>query len=401
MKYYKVAALKPGLIVGEKICDVTGVILLKAGDVLTSQDISYLSFLGINGVNIEDSGDVAAGRKQTEESLREKSIEKNTDTLNKNLKNEAADNALNLGVNGIKNNGFTTAAFPDETEVVKPRIKETAVDVVKDFFRRGSGAELSKVESEIETVVSQVVSDVLSQKDMITSMTKIKIYDEYTFCHSVDVGILSGIIGAKYGLGDKGLKEVITSGFLHDIGKVFIDSEIINAPRKLTDGERIKMMSHPELGYNYITTHYSFSPTVSRSVYEHHEWFNGMGYPNRKKGNEIHINSRILKAADVYNAMTTKRAYHPPYLPCEVLEYIMGRSGMEFDPEVVTVMARKFAVYPIGCEIELSDGVRAKVIKNNSQMMLRPVVQAIESNIIIDLLKDRDARNKTIVKMFV
>lgn len=79
----------------------------------------------------------------------------------------------------------------------------------------------------------------------------------------------------------------------------------------------------------------------------------------------------------------------------------MGRSGMEFDPEVVTVMARKFAVYPIGCEIELSDGVRAKVIKNNSQMMLRPVVQAIESNIIIDLLKDRDARNKTIVKMFV
>ena len=87
MKYYKVAALKPGLIVGEKICDVTGVILLKAGDVLTSQDISYLSFLGINGVNIEDSGDIAAGRKQTEESLREKSIEKNTDTLNKNLKN--------------------------------------------------------------------------------------------------------------------------------------------------------------------------------------------------------------------------------------------------------------------------------------------------------------------------
>lgn len=376
MKYYDVVALKPGLIVGEKICDMTGIVLLKEGDILSSQDISYLSFLGIKGVNILDDGI-------------------------KHAISTKIDSPTNKKDSPTNKKELTTSKVISEKEVVKPKLRENAVNVVKDFFKKGSIVELPKVESKIEKIVSQVVSDVMSQKDVVMSMTEIKTYDEYTYSHSVDVGILSGIIGAKYGLSDTSLREVVTSGFLHDIGKVFIDPDIVNAPRKLNEEERIKMMDHPSLGYKYITSHYNFSPNVSRAVYEHHEWFNGMGYPNRKKGEGIHIHSRILKAADVYNAMTTRRPYHPPYLPCEVMEYIMGRSGMEFDPDVVTIMARKFNVYPLGCEIELSDGVRARVIKNNEHMMLRPVVQSLKDDKIIDLLKDKSAWNKTIVKMFI
>jgi HD-GYP domain-containing protein (c-di-GMP phosphodiesterase class II) len=99
--------------------------------------------------------------------------------------------------------------------------------------------------------------------------------------------------------------------------------------------------------------------------------------------------------------MTSKRAYHDPYLPSEVLEYIMGRSGMEFDPEVVKTMVWELCVYPVGCEVELSNGEYALVVENHKGYSLRPTVKMIKSGRIIDLTSDRNAWNLTIVKLLI
>ena len=349
MRYINVSALRPGMKVAEPILDVMGKPLVGKGMVLTSENISYISFIGIQGLYVEDE--------------------------------------IQLTMSTV--------------DLVRPEIRTAAVNVVENFFTKSKFMKLSEVEEQIKSIVSSVVEDVLSNKDVMTNLVQIRTYDNYTYYHSVDVGVLAGIIGAKYGMSEMALKDLITAGFLHDIGKVFISPDIINAPRRLDQEERIKMMEHPRLGYEYLKTHYKFSETVLRTVYEHHEWFNGLGYPNRREGEGLHINSRILKAADVYDAMTTKRPYHPPYLPSEVMEYIMGRSGMEFDPRVVNVMAKELNVYPIGCHVELSDGTKAVVVGHNQGMALRPTVETIIDKKVINLYSDRTSWSKTIVKMTI
>ncbi|MCR4782100.1 MAG: HD-GYP domain-containing protein [Lachnospiraceae bacterium] len=349
MRYINSSALRPGMKVADAIYEVQGRPIVDKGTVLTADRISYISFVGIQGLYIEDE-----------------------------LENSV-----------------------DVVDLVKPEIRKTAGDVVENFFSKSKGISLTELEEHIMAVVSTVVDEVLKNKDVMTNLVQIRTYDQYTYFHSVDVGVLAGIIGAKYGLNTEALKDLVMAGFLHDIGKVFISPDIINAPRRLDDAERIKMMEHPRLGYEYLIRKYHFSDMVNRTVLEHHEWFNGLGYPNKKEGKGLLITSRILKAADVYDAMTTKRPYHPPYLPSEVMEYIMGRSGLEFDPRVVEVMSRELNVYPLGCRVELSDGTKAIVVGHNTGMILRPTVETINDKKIIDLYRDRDAWSKTIVKMII
>lgn len=349
MRYCNISALRPGMVVGEDVRDNSGEIFLKKHSRLTLDNISYLSFLGIHGIRIDESFSEAQEAK----------------------------------------------------EISAPRVEEEALRTVKEFFRRADTYPLPETERKLEIIVTQIVQEVLSDPNVMKNLLTVRRYDDYTYCHSVNVGILAGLIGCRTGLKGSDIRNLVMGGFLHDVGKVFIDINIIHAPRRLTDEERIRMMAHPRLGYEFLVKNYHFSEPVMRSVLQHHEWYNGMGYPSGLSGEQILLNSRILKAADVYDAMTSTRPYHPAYLPSEVLEYIMGRSGMEFDPRIVEIMCRTFTVYPVGTEIELSDGRRAIVTENHEGYVLRPTVHTLKENQDINLQADRDARSLTIVKMML
>lgn len=349
MRYVKVSLLREGMIVGQDIASANGKVFLKKNSELTMDNISYLSFIGIQGIYIDDE-------------------------------------------------------FSKEAEIkdlVRPEVRNNALRLVHQFFRKSDGGPLPESEKHILENVQQVVNDVLSNKDVMYNLVEVKSYDDYTYFHSVNVGILAGIIGMKCKLDRTTIEDLVTAAFLHDIGKIFIDIEIIHAPRRLNDQERIRMMEHPRLGYELLEKNFRFPESVNRTVLEHHEWYNGLGYPNHRGGNDLLFTSRVLKAADVYDAMTSKRPYHPPYLPSEVMEYIMGRSGMEFDPAIVEVMSRSMCVYPVGCEVELSNSERAIVISNHEGYVLRPTVKLIRTGDVIDLQSDHDALNLTIVKLMM
>lgn len=349
MRYMPLGQLKNGMILGQEIHDANGRMLLAKNTTLTQENISYITFLGIQGVYIDDN-------------------------FSKDVQIQ---------------------------EVVRPEVRQTAVTLVQNIFMRTSEGELPDQEQEIKEKVEEIVGDVLENEDVMYNLIEIKTYDGYTYFHSANVAILAGVIGAKCGLDKEELEDLVTAGFLHDIGKVFISSDIINAPRRLTEEERIKMMDHPRKGYEFLLENYDFPERVTTAVYEHHEWYNGNGSPCHKKGKELTVCSRILKAADVYDAMTSRRSYHAPYLPSEVMEYIMGRSGMEFDPRIVKVMMRELCVYPVGCEVELSDGRRGVVIENHRGYVLRPTVKLLEGGTIVDLAQDRKYWNVTITKLMM
>lgn len=351
MRYIPTNHLKKDMVLGQDIYDATGMMLLSAHTILSEENISYLAFLGVKGIYIDDVG-------------------------SKNIEVE---------------------------NVVRPEIQVTAVQIVREMFTGAMDeqVDVSEEEKRIQEVVEKMVEDVLKNEHVMYNLIELKTYDSYTYFHSVHVGILAGIIATKMKLDEDEIYDVIMAGFLHDMGKIFIDRELINAPRRLTESERVRMMEHPERGYEFLSKRFHFSERVNRAVLEHHEWYNGMGYPAHKKENQLLNLARILKAADVYDAMTSRRPYHQPYLPSEVMEYIMGRSGMEFDPKVVEVMARELCIYPVGCEVELSNGQRGIVKENHKGSILRPTVKLLDTDNIINLFADRNARNLTIVKLMM
>ncbi|MCR5546062.1 MAG: HD-GYP domain-containing protein [Lachnospiraceae bacterium] len=349
MRYLPVSQLKEGMILGQELQDASGRMLLEKHTRLSKENISYISFLEVSGIYIEDD-------------------------FSKDVE--------------IK-------------EVIQPEVKKVSLHLVSEIFGQLTDESDMAETKDFQENVQNVVSNVLDNRDVVYNLMEVRTYDNYTYFHSVNVGVLSGVIGAKMGLVEEELQKAVTAGFLHDIGKVFVAPELINAPRRLNEEERIRMMDHPREGSSFLSDNYRFHPDVTKAVYEHHEWYDGGGYPCRKNGRETLLISRIIKAADVYDAMTSKRPYHDAYLPSEVLEYIMGRSGMEFDPEIVKTMVQELCVYPVGCEVELSNGEKALVIENHKGYSLRPTVKLMSNGRELDLTADRNAWNLTIVKLMV
>ena len=282
------------------------------------------------------------------------------------LNNDNLQELLSLGFPGI----YIDDEFTEDlmvTEVIRPEVKREALKMVHDLFLDNKN--LPMEQHNLQEVVIDVMEEVLNNGDVMCNMLDIKTYDDYVYFHSVNVAVLSTMIGAACNMNKEELDILTTAALLHDVGKRFVEEDVLNVKRALTEEERIMIVQHPKLGYDFLVENFDFLPEVYDSVLEHHEWYNGCGYPLRRSGSEIPIYARIIKLADVYDALTSKLPYHEAVPPSEAVEYIMANAGAEFDPELVDVFMRKIAVYPEGCEVRLSDGRTAVVMENYKEFI--------------------------------
>ena len=265
-------------------------------------------------------------------------------------------------------------------EQVKTRIKE---DVTKlfDDIESDSNASLA------QNISDTIVNDVLKKDGVGLNLDELKVSDEYTFKHSVDVAAGSIILAKYLGLGADNIRDIGTAGVLHDIGKIMIPNEILNKNGKLTDKEFAVIKNHPVYGYQMLSKNQSIAEPIRRAVLYHHEKFCGGGYPSGLKGNEIPLYARVLSVIDVFDALVTERPYHKAYSVADTLE-IMYTMYEQFDAEVFQAFLKSLIVYPIGSIITLSNGVQAQVIKTNKGYPLRPVVKDIKTGEELDLSRD-------------
>jgi HD-GYP domain-containing protein (c-di-GMP phosphodiesterase class II) len=214
--------------------------------------------------------------------------------------------------------------------------------------------------------------------------------------------VIAIAIGVSLELNRRELYYLGMAAMLHDIGKKFISSEILDKEGPLTDSEFIEIKKHPKLGYEHIKDNYNLPASVYIAILQHHEKFDGSGYPDSKNGKDISLFGRILLVADIYDALVSKRPYHNAYSPSEAIEYIMSSNGAMFDPNILEAFLKKVAAYPIGSCVELSNGIKALVVENFQDANLRPLVRYINENgeeCYINLRNDVDARNITILGM--
>ena len=183
-----------------------------------------------------------------------------------------------------------------------------------------------------------------TQKDVVYTMGAIgETRSKETGNHVKRVAIYSEILALKYGLSKEQADLLKLASPMHDIGKVGIKDEILNKPAKLTDDEFKIMKTHSTLGYNMLkNSNKDILKAAAIVAHQHHEKWDGSGYPRKLKGEEIHIYGRITAVADVFDALGSERVYKKAWELDRIFELFKEERGKHFDPKLIDLFFEHF-----------------------------------------------------------
>lgn len=238
-----------------------------------------------------------------------------------------------------------------------------------------------------DSIATDLMDAIESNDAIAIDISALKTSDEYTFKHSVDVATIAMILGKQQGLSKTEIHEIGVAGLLHDVGKTQVPLEILNKPGRLDDDEFAIMKQHTVYGYEMIKDRPEFNNATSLAVLQHHEKINGKGYPMGVPANQITPYAKILSVADIYDALVTERPYKSAYSQRDAVEMIMSMTA-ELDMTAMKSFLESMILYPVDSIVELSNGEKAKVVRNNPHYILRPTVVGITSGRVYDLGED-------------
>lgn len=229
--------------------------------------------------------------------------------------------------------------------------------------------------SRLNGIVNTILDEILSRKIDMINVKDIRMQDEQTFAHCVNVCIMSIALATRLSLPVSKVKNIAMGAILHDIGKALIPPELINKTDSLTDAEMVEMKKHPILGYNLIKDNQETPATTKVAVLMHHEHINGSGYPMNLSGDKIHYSARILTVCDEFDTAINDKKNDRVLRTTDAVEYLIGASGHVFDKTIVDEFIKMVPIYNEGSIVLLSNGSLAIVIKNNPVNLTRPVVR--------------------------
>jgi HD-GYP domain-containing protein (c-di-GMP phosphodiesterase class II) len=172
----------------------------------------------------------------------------------------------------------------------------------------------------------------------------LEIHDEYTKHHSQNVANIAQMIAEEMNFSQKAIVQIYYAGLVHDIGKALVPIEIINKKVKLTVAEYEIVKDHPLNAYKALVNTEALN-YIANIVLQHHERWDGMGYPNGIMGKDIYLESRILAIADSYDAMTSDRPYRSAFSTQVAIEEIRNNAGTQFDPDIAIIAIEKVFNY--------------------------------------------------------
>lgn len=225
--------------------------------------------------------------------------------------------------------------------------------------------------------VAACVNSVLHSPDAFLWLSQLKNKDQYTAQHSLNVCVLSILLGRHVGLSELKLNHVGLCGMMHDMGKMLVPLDILNKPELLESSELQIMQSHTTLGYELLKSSSDMFSGAIETALTHHEHLDGKGYPRHIKGSRLSHNSKIVAIADMYDAITSDRVYRKGRTHHTATRIMLQHSGSHLDTDLTIKFIESLGVYPAGCFVELSNGYIAQVIEGQNKFKLRPKILLI------------------------
>ena len=354
--------LQNGMKIEDPVKDRLGRTLIAHGAVLDDFMIEALPRLGILGVYISDGEEEEAEKPVIISTKARKVIEK--------------------------------LEVPDRTKVkLTESVKKRVVEGIQFLY---TDTESENFENTANSITNDLMKAIMDSDAIAFDIGMLKVSDEYTFKHSVDVATMAMVIAKQYGLSEKEIYEIGVSGLLHDIGKAKIPNEVLNKKDKLTDEEFELMKQHSTFGYQILREKGDVSEAILLGVLQHHEKMNGKGYPFGYGRDKISLYARIISVADIYDALVTERPYKKAFSQRDAVEMIMAMTE-ELDITAMKSFLESVILYPVGSIVQLSNGEKARVVENRRYNTMRPKVVGIESGNVYDLSDDLNCTSLIII----
>lgn len=263
-------------------------------------------------------------------------------------------------------------------DVIAQETRSAAVRQIKNIlFQSKESGQLVIKPKEVYFTVSEFTSQLLDNDSLMYNLVDLRSQDDYTFAHSVNVAVLALMTGVTLGLDRDLLSDLGVGAMLHDLGKVRVPDSILNKPGKLTAEEFRKMQEHTTYGYKMIQKSGTLDSTAALVAYQHHEAYDGSGYPLGILRDRFHEFAQITAIADKFDALTADRIYRPAFPSHEAYEMCAASGNLWFSDHIVRAFLHNIAAYPTGTWVELGNGMIAVVVDTPKGYSLFPRVRVI------------------------
>ncbi len=324
MQRVSLSVLQPGMTVATNVRGADGRLLVRNGMVLTDSSIQKLANLGIGSVY-------------------------------------------------IRNPLFEAIDVP---ELVR---EDTRVRLVRELqnafagYQKNGDLDTGALRGEVKTMVAEIIGN----RDAMLHTFDLRTYQDYVYAHSVNVAIISVLIALNLDYNEVKMTDLALGALLHDIGMLAVPGDILLKIGNLTVAEAEAVQRHAAEGFEIVRKRREISTLAAHIAFQHHERFDGTGYPRRLKGDEIHEYARIVAVADIFDALIADRPYRKGLLPHEAYEIMMTLADKYIDKTILGIFLANVAIYPVGTVVQLSSGETAVVARVHAGLQARPVVKVL------------------------
>ncbi len=273
---------------------------------------------------------------------------------------EARRKARPLGDTGLEEELLFSAPVIEDVQRTLATIRETV--------NSGATVDLARVCD----LVDELAAGVERNPDAMLWLTRLKATDQYSYDHAIDVSVLLMVFGRFLGLGRDAVGELGRAGLMQDIGKIHVSSDILAKQEPLSDIEFREIQSHVASSLELLVGQSGFSRNVLGIVAEHHERYDGSGYPRSIGLERISLAAEMSGLVDTYCAMTRNRVFSPALSSQSALEAICRLRGVKFRDAIVDQFVQCVGLYPIATLVELNSGEVAIVIEQNRVLREKP-----------------------------